>query len=62
MKKYKKWLDKNTHLLTNQLAIVVGGTGSIGKEVIDYLLYLKAKVVIGARNINKAEAFKKKCY
>lgn len=59
MKKYKKWLDKNTHLLTNQLAIVVGGTGSIGKEVIDYLLYLKAKVVIGARNINKAEAFKK---
>ena len=57
--KYKKWLDKNTHLLTNQLAIVIGGTGSIGKEVVDILLYLKAKVVIGARNVEKATALKK---
>ena len=59
MQKYEKWLNANTHLLTNQLAIVIGGTGSIGKEIVDYLLYLKAKVVIGARNVNKAEAFKK---
>lgn len=59
MQKYEKWLNENTHLLTNQLAIVIGATGSIGKAVVDYLLYLKAKVVIGARNVDKALAFKK---
>lgn len=58
MRKYDKWIKNNTHLLTNQLAIVVGATGSIGKEVVDYLLQLKAKVIIGARNISKAEALK----
>ena len=57
--KYNKWLSKNTHLLTNSLAIVVGATGSIGKEIVDYLLYLKAKVIIGARNVDKANHFKK---
>lgn len=59
MMKYSKWLSKNTHLLTNSLAIVVGATGSIGKEIVDYLLYLKAKVVIGARNVDKANHLKK---
>jgi NAD(P)-dependent dehydrogenase (short-subunit alcohol dehydrogenase family) len=59
MKKYEKWIETNTHLLTNQLAVVVGGTGSIGKEVVDILLHLKAKVIIAARNIVKAEALKK---
>lgn len=58
MNKYEKWINKNTHLLTNNLAIVVGATGSIGKEIVDYLLMLKAKVIIGARNISKAEALK----
>ena len=58
MKKYEKWIKNNTHLLTNQLAIVVGGTGSIGKEIVDYLLLLKAKVIIAARNVNKAETLK----
>ena len=56
--KYDKWIKNNTHLLTNQLAIVVGATGTIGKEVVNYLLQLKAKVVIAARNISKAEALK----
>ena len=56
---YNKWLSKNTHLLTNSLAIVVGATGSIGKEIVDYLLYLKAKVIIGARNVDKANHFRK---
>ena len=59
MRNYEKWIKNNTHLLTNQIAIVVGGTGSIGKEIIDYLLYLKAKVIIAARNVNKAEGIKK---
>lgn len=58
MRKYEKWIKNNTHLLTNQLAIVVGATGSIGKEIVDFLLQLKAKVVIGARNIAKAESLK----
>lgn len=58
MKKYEKWINNNTHLLTNQLAIVVGATGTIGKEVVDYLLQLKAKVIIAARNLGKAEALK----
>lgn len=58
MNKYDKWIEKNTHLLTNQLAIVIGATGTIGKEIVNYLLQLKAKVVIGARNISKAEALK----
>ncbi len=58
MRKLEKWINSNTHLLTNQLAIVVGGTGSIGKEVVDILLQLKAKVIIAARNTNKAEALK----
>ena len=58
MSGYDKWIKKNTHLLTNQLAIVIGATGSIGKEIVDYLLMLKAKVIIGARNLDKAEALK----
>ena len=58
MSGYDKWINKNTHLLTNQLAIVIGATGSIGKEIVDYLLMLKAKVIIGARNLDKAEALK----
>ena len=58
MRKYDKWIKNNTHLLTNQLAIVVGGTGSIGTETIDILLQLKAKVIIAARNIKKAEELK----
>ena len=58
MRNYDKWIEKNTHLLTNQLAIVIGATGSIGKEIVNYLLQLKAKVIIGARNVNKAEALK----
>ncbi len=58
MSRYDKWINKNTHLLTNQLAIVIGATGSIGKEIVDYLLTLKAKVIIGARNLGKAEALK----
>ncbi len=58
MGKYEKWIDKNTHLLTNQLAIVIGATGTIGKEIVNYLLQLKAKVVIGARNVSKAEGMK----
>lgn len=58
MSRYDKWIKKNTHLLTNQLAIVIGATGSIGKEIVDYLLMLKAKVIIGARNLDKAEALK----
>ncbi len=58
MSRYDKWINKNTHLLTNQLAIVIGATGSIGKEIVDYLLKLKAKVIIGARNLAKAEALK----
>lgn len=58
MNKYDKWIKNNTHMLTNQLAIVVGATGTIGKEVVNYLLALKAKVIIAARNINKAEALK----
>ena len=58
MRKYEKWIKNNTHLLKNQLAIVVGGTGSIGKEIVDYLLLLKSKFIIAARNINKAETLK----
>lgn len=58
MSGYDKWIKKNTHLLTNQLAIVIGATGSIGKAIVDYLLMLKAKVIIGARNLDKAEALK----
>ena len=59
MKKIEKWLNNNTHLLTNQLAIVVGGTGSIGREIVDFLLHLKAKVIIAARDVSKAEMLKK---
>ena len=58
MDKYSKWIKNNTHLLTNQLAIVVGATGTIGKEIVNYLLQLKAKVIIAARNITKSEALK----
>ena len=59
MRKYEKWFEDNTHLLTNQLAIVVGATGTTGRVIVDYLLALKAKVIIAARNVNKAESFKK---
>ena len=58
MNKYDKWIKNNTHLLTNQLAIVVGATGTTGKEIVNYLLELKAKVIIAARNVSKAEGLK----
>lgn len=59
MGKYDKWIEKNTHLLTDKLAIVVGATGSIGTCIADYLLQLQAHVIIAARNIEKAETLKR---
>lgn len=58
MKKYFKWLSKNTHPLTNKLVIFIGATGSIGKEALEYLLMLETKVIIGARNVEKANNLK----
>ena len=52
--KYDKWIKNNTHLLTNQLAIVVGATGTIGKEVVNYLLQLKNIVFLNIEKIQKS--------
>ena len=58
MLKYQSWIDKNTHSLSDKLVLIVGGTGSIGKSVIEYLLYLNAKIIIAARNVDKANKVK----
>lgn len=58
MNKYEKWIKNNTISLSDKTVLIIGATGTIGKEVLNYLLQLNANVVIGARNIVKAEHLK----
>lgn len=55
MLKYQKWINKNTHSLKGKTVLIVGGTGSIGRKVINYLLALDANVIVAARNVLKAK-------
>ncbi len=53
--KYKKWLDKYTESLEGKTVLVLGATGSIGYEIVRYLAYLKANIIIGARSKEKCD-------
>lgn len=55
MLKHQKWINKNTHSLKGKTVLIIGGTGSIGRKVINYLLGLDAYVIVAARNITKAK-------
>ena len=56
----KKYLDKHTSSdLKDKLIIIIGATSGIGLKALEEILYLKAKVIIAARDIEKAKEIKK---
>lgn len=58
MIKYQKWILKNTYSLEGKLVLFVGATGTIGKALLKDLLFLRAKIIMGARNLEKAQKLK----
>jgi len=49
----KKYMDKHFNSLENKVVFISGGTGEIGLSIIQELVYLKAKVILGARDLAK---------
>ena len=58
MLKYQKWLINNSKTLKGKWILIVGGTGEIGRSLIEHLLFLNAKIIVGARNLEKAQLMK----
>lgn len=57
--KTKKYLNKRMkNSIEGKTVIITGGTSGVGLKAVEELLYLKAKVIIGARNQKKAEDVK----
>lgn len=50
LKKYKKWLDNNFVDIKDKTVAVTGSTGAIGTFIVEYLLHLKANVILIGRN------------
>lgn len=55
----KKYLDNQKSDIKDKLIIIIGSTSGIGLKALEELLYLGAKVIIGARDISKANEIKK---
>ena len=53
----KKYLDRLDDL-SNKEVLVTGGTSGIGLKIVDHLLYKRAKVIVLARNEEKAKEVK----
>lgn len=56
--KHKSWRDvvpKEPNSLTGKTAVVTGATDGIGVETTKALVYLGARVIVGARDLQKAE-------
>lgn len=59
--KTKKYLNKKTkNSIEGKTVIITGGTSGVGLKAVEELLYLKANVIIGARNEKKAIDVKNK--
>lgn len=56
----KKYIDKNFNLLAGKNIFITGATGEIGQAIIEILLYLKANVIVGYRDLLKANSLKRK--
>ncbi len=54
--KYQKWIDDNCSSLSDKTIVVLGATGSIGKEIVDIISSLSANVIIAVRSASKGEA------
>lgn len=57
-KKYERYLNKHSSTLEGKLCVVTGATGGLGEALCEYLLYLKADVILACRNTSKADALK----
>lgn len=53
--KYEKFLLNNVAKMENKTAVIIGATGSLGNELCEYLLKLKANIIITTRNKQKGE-------
>ncbi len=51
-----KWLERNGTRLDGQLAVVTGGSGSLGRAAAEHLCLLGARVILAVRNEEKGEA------
>jgi len=54
----KKYTDKNFNLLAGKNVFITGATGEIGQAIIEILIYLKANVIVGYRDLLKANSLK----
>lgn len=53
--RYKKWIDKNCSSLNGKTIVVLGASGSIGKEIVDIISSLSANVILAIRSLSKGE-------
>ena len=53
--KIQKWLNKNCPSLEGKTIVITGTTSGIGLETFKHLVALGANIVVGVRNIKKAE-------
>ena len=53
--KNEKWINKNTKKLNNKLVAISGSTGGLGREIVNYMAYLGASLVLVDRNIKKSK-------
>ena len=55
MSRIDKWINNNCKSLENKNVVILGATGSIGKETAKILSFLSANIYIAIRNKNKGD-------
>lgn len=53
--KIRKYLHRNSNILSEATILLFGGTGEIGVALLEELVYLNAKIVLAVRNVEKAK-------